>query len=64
MINWSELLGAVAVMCVLEGALPFINPAALRRLLLRVTELDDRELRMGGLFSMLVGVAVLYMVRT
>ena len=62
-LNWSDLFAALAIVSVLEGMLPFLNPAAMRRLLRRLVEMEDRELRLGGLFSMLVGLAVLYVVR-
>jgi uncharacterized protein YjeT (DUF2065 family) len=64
MLNWSELLAALAIVFVIEGALPFLNPAAMRRLLQRVAAIGDQELRYGGLFSMLVGLAILYTVRS
>lgn len=62
-LNWSDLFAALAIVSVLEGMLPFLNPAAMRRLMRRLVEMEDRELRLGGLFSMLVGLAVLYVVR-
>jgi uncharacterized protein YjeT (DUF2065 family) len=61
--KWSELFAALAIAAVLEGMMPFLNPQALRRLLRRLLEMQDRELRLGGLFSMLVGVVILYVVR-
>ncbi|MBV9346127.1 MAG: DUF2065 domain-containing protein [Gammaproteobacteria bacterium] len=42
---------------------PFLNPAGLKRALLRLSELGDRELRIAGLGSMLVGVIILFLVR-
>ncbi len=62
-LNWSELFAALAIASVLEGMLPFLNPPALRRLLQRLMAMDDRELRLGGLFSMLAGLGILYLVR-
>ena len=53
----------MAFVCVIEGMLPFINPAAMRRLLARIVAMTDRELRIGGLFSMLAGVVLLFAVR-
>lgn len=43
--------------------MPFLNPPAMRRLLKRLVEMEDRELRWGGLFSMIVGLVILYVVR-
>jgi len=58
----NSLLIAVALILIIEGVLPFLNPAALRRSLLRISEMDDRTLRSGGLISMVVGVLLLYWV--
>jgi uncharacterized protein YjeT (DUF2065 family) len=63
-LNWSDLLAALAIVFVIEGALPFLSPAAMRRLLRRVADMEERELRLGGLFSMLVGLVILYTVRS
>lgn len=62
-LNWAELCAGLAIASVLEGMLPFLSPPAMRRLLQRLLALDDRELRLGGLFSMLAGLAILYLVR-
>ncbi|HEY9198034.1 MAG TPA: DUF2065 domain-containing protein [Gammaproteobacteria bacterium] len=58
-----DLLAALALMLVVEGILPFLNPAALRRTLESVGQMDDRSLRIMGLMSMLAGVVLLYLVR-
>ena len=62
-LNWAELGAALAIASVLEGMLPFLSPPAMRRLLERLLAMDDRELRLGGLFSMLAGLVILYLVR-
>jgi len=62
-LNWPELCAALAIAAVLEGVMPFLSPSAMRRLLQRVAAMEDRELRLGGLFSMLAGLVVLYLVR-
>jgi uncharacterized protein YjeT (DUF2065 family) len=61
--DWQDLFGALAIVCVIEGMMPFVNPAGMRRLLVRLCEMNDRELRWGGFFSMLAGLVILYMVR-
>lgn len=58
---WNELLVAFGLMLVLEGIMPFLNPSALRRSLLRMAQLEDRSLRWVGLGSMLLGLIVLYL---
>ncbi len=60
---FDDLLAALALLLVVEGILPFLNPGALRRTLQGIGQMDDRSLRMMGLVSMLCGVALLYLVR-
>jgi uncharacterized protein YjeT (DUF2065 family) len=62
-LNWNDLLAAVALVMVLEGIVPFGSPQSLRRMLERVSHIDDRTLRLTGLASMLCGVVLLYLVR-
>jgi uncharacterized protein YjeT (DUF2065 family) len=59
----SDLLAAIALFFVVEGMIPFINPAGMKRALGKLLTLGDRELRIAGLGSMLVGVAILFLVR-
>jgi uncharacterized protein YjeT (DUF2065 family) len=59
---WHNLLVALALVFVIEGIWPFLNPDSLRRTLLSVAEQDSRSLRTAGLVSMCVGVALLYLV--
>lgn len=58
---WQNLIDAVALLLVIEGLLPFANPATMRRVMAEMIKLDDRALRLAGLASMLVGLAVLYL---
>ena len=60
---FDDLLAALALLLVVEGILPFLNPGALRRTLQGISQMDDRSLRIMGLVSMLCGVALLYLVR-
>lgn len=62
-VDWQDLLAALALVLVIEGMVPFLNPQSLRRLLETVSQLDDRTLRITGFISMLCGVLMLYMVR-
>jgi uncharacterized protein YjeT (DUF2065 family) len=54
------LLGAVALMLVLEGLLPFLNPAAWRRVFESALQLSDGQIRFLGLASLIVGCALLW----
>lgn len=59
---WETLLSALALLLVMEGIAPFLNPAGVRRLLLMINQMDDMSLRVTGLVSMLLGLALLYLV--
>jgi uncharacterized protein YjeT (DUF2065 family) len=59
----SDLIAAVALFLVLEGMAPFLNPRGMKRALTRLLDIGDRELRIAGLGSMLVGLAILFLVR-
>jgi uncharacterized protein YjeT (DUF2065 family) len=61
--EWRDLWAAFALYLVLEGLVPFANPAGMRRTLARLVTLDDRTLRIGGLLSMIAGALLLYFVR-
>ncbi len=59
---WKELGIALSLIFVIEGIIPFLNPAGWRKTLQRVSEMDDEVLRMIGLSSMIFGVILLYLV--
>jgi uncharacterized protein YjeT (DUF2065 family) len=40
-----------------------VNPGGMRRLFLKLSAFEERELRLGGLASMIVGIVILYLVR-
>lgn len=61
--NWSDLLAAFALYLVLEGILPFVNPQAMKRVMLAFANFADRQLRVWGLISMSAGLVLLYFVR-
>ena len=61
--NFSDFLAALGLFLVLEGIAPFANPQGLKRALTRLLQVPDRELRIAGLGSMLVGVVILFVAR-
>jgi uncharacterized protein YjeT (DUF2065 family) len=61
--RWNDLGAAAALVLVLEGILPFLNPMGFRRVLAVMAVMNDRQLRLTGLISMLLGVVLLYMLR-
>ena len=62
-VNLPDLLAALGLFLVLEGIAPFLNPSAVKRALAKLLEVPERELRIAGLGSMLVGVVILFLVR-
>ncbi len=59
---WQVLPVALALVLIIEGAMPFISPNRWRHMLALVAQMDDRTIRNVGLGSMLLGVALLYIV--
>lgn len=59
---WTELLTALALVMIIEGIMPFLNPAGMRRTLMLVMQFSDRSLRSIGLASKLLGLLLLYIV--
>jgi uncharacterized protein YjeT (DUF2065 family) len=59
---WDLLFGAVALMLVFEGLLPFFSPTAWRGVFERMTRMSDGQIRFLGLASMLAGLALLLLV--
>lgn len=59
---WQVFPAAIALVLVIEGALPFLSPARWRVMLAAVARLDDASIRRFGLGSMALGVALLYLV--
>jgi uncharacterized protein YjeT (DUF2065 family) len=57
---WDYLLGAFALMLVVEGLLPFLSPPRWRAVFERATQMSDGQIRFIGLASMLAGLVMLY----
>jgi uncharacterized protein len=61
---WGDLFAGLSILMVLEGLLPFLNPGGARRVFGQLASLSERDLRVGGLVSMLVGLVLLFIVRS
>ena len=61
--QWSDLFAALALYLVIEGLLPFVNPAGWRRNLALLSRLSDSQLRLFGLIIVASGLALLLAVR-
>lgn len=60
---WSILISAVGLLFVMEGMLPFLSPRFWRGLMQQMFALNDRVLRIIGLVSMLIGLALVCIAR-
>lgn len=59
---WQDLMVATALLLVVEGILPFINPSIMRQVCITVLQMDDKTLRTSGFISMMLGLIILYLV--
>ena len=57
MTDW--LLGALALMLVLEGLLPFLSPKTWRQVFEKAITMSDGQIRFLGLSSMLAGLLLM-----
>ena len=55
----ASLLTALALVLVLEGLLPFLNPKGYQRYLQVLGQVPARQFRIAGLISMLLGCGLL-----
>ena len=60
----TTFLMALALMLILEGVLPFLAPNLWRDTFRRITQMNDGQIRFVGLSSMVVGVLLLWWVRS
>lgn len=60
---WQDLLAALALVLVIEGILPFLNPGRFRDMLRLLEQVDDAVIRRIGFISMLAGLGLLLLVR-
>jgi uncharacterized protein YjeT (DUF2065 family) len=51
---------ALGLVLVIEGLLPFLNPGSWRRLFEQALKLSDDQVRIIGLLSILIGLALIW----
>ena len=61
--NWNDLLAALALVMVIEGLLPFINPKSYKNTMMQMAAFPEKAIRLIGFGSMIAGVLFLYLVR-
>jgi hypothetical protein len=62
-IAWSDFAAALGLLLVIEGVLPFLSPAGLRRAAALMSAAPDGVLRLAGAASMAAGVLLLFLAR-
>jgi len=58
-----DLLAALCLVLVIEGIMPFLAPSSWRNMMLAVGQTNDKNIRVLGLVSMLLGAGLLFLVR-
>ena len=59
----SDLLTALALALVIEGALYALFPGAMKKMLVQVLAQPESHMRTAGLAAALVGVAIVWVIR-
>ena len=59
----SDLIVAIGLVLVIEGLLYAAFPSGMRNMIEQMGEMSDQNLRSGGLIALVVGVAIVWMVR-
>lgn len=60
---WHDLAVALCLVLVIEGIVPFLYPRRWREMVMMLSEVDDRTMRIVGISSMLLGTGLLYLIR-
>ena len=61
--NWGDFGAALALVLVLEGLIPFVSPRGYRSLIQQMAQLPEQVLRNVGLVLIIVGLALLFLIR-
>ncbi len=59
---WQELGVALCLVLVIEGIIPFLYPRRWRQMVMRLAGVSDRDMRIAGFMSMVVGTGLLYLI--
>ena len=57
---WDDFGLAVALVLVIEGFLPTVNPGGFKKTMRLLTELDEKQIRIWGLMLMTIGAGLVY----
>ena len=56
---WESVVQALCLLLIIEGMAPFLHPGRWRKLVTSMATVKNQQLRVFGLASMLLGLAVL-----
>jgi len=59
---WHDLGVALCLVLVIEGIVPFLYPRRWREMVVMLSDIDDKTMRVSGLISMLLGTGLLYLI--
>ena len=59
---WQELGVALCRVLVIEGIIPFLYPRRWRQMVMTLADVSDRDMRIAGFMSMVVGSGLLYLI--
>jgi len=57
---WHEIITSIALLLIIEGMIPFISPGSYKKFVVRMSKLNDYNLRLIGLISIIIGVLILF----
>lgn len=61
---WNDIWIALALVLVIEGLLPALNPRGYRRMLQLLGAKDERAIRITGLVLMMTGAVAIYFLKS
>lgn len=61
---WNDIWIALALVLVIEGLLPALNPRGYRRMLQLLGAKDERAIRITGLVLMMLGAVAIYFLKS
>ncbi|KAA3638396.1 MAG: DUF2065 domain-containing protein [Proteobacteria bacterium] len=57
-------IAAIALVLILEGIMPFVAPSQWKQMLVQISQMSDKNLRIMGAVMMIVGVLIFKIIQT
>lgn len=61
--NWVDLGAAIALLLILEGLFPFLSPDSWKKFVLAMAQEQSKKIRIIGLVMVILGLALLSIIR-